>query len=155
MGIKMIDFGSVELKERNKSKALAESESNGWEAEPVEFKYKVAKTGTRMIEMKFKVTDEEAVDIDGVAFTGNHIWDSLYFTEKSAKVTKMKLKSLGYPVNDLVISSDEDIQDLAEALDDEYSATPLRLVTELEDQDGTYDDGTEKKRARVKFINEV
>lgn len=155
MGIKMIDFGSIELKERNKAKALAESEKSGWGAEPVSFKYSVAKTGTRQIEVKYKVTDENAVDVDGETFTNMHVWDSLYFTEKSAKMTKLKLRGLGYPVNDLIISSDEDIQELAETLNDEYIQLPVRLVTEVEDQDGEYDDGTAKKRARVKFINEA
>jgi hypothetical protein len=143
MGIK-IDFGSVEVSERGKAGALSEGT---WEAEPTEFKFSIAKTGTRQIEMTFKVTDEDAVDVDGNSFTGLRVWDSMYFTEKSAKMTKMKLKGLGYPVDDLVVSDDDDIQDLAADLTDSYLQTPVKLVTGLEDRDN----GTQ--RARVKFIN--
>lgn len=155
MGIKMIDFGSIELKEKGAGKALKASDKDGWLAEVQSFKFSKAKTGTLQIEITFKVTDEKAEDIEGTSFTGKRVWDRMFFTEKSAKMTKMKLRGLGYPVNDLVVEGEDDIQDLAEELNDSYVEAKVRLVTEVQDSGYRKDnDGKPVKETRVSFINE-
>jgi hypothetical protein len=158
MGIKRIHFGEdVETNSRGKVKALADSPKAGWEAQLLEAKYKEAKSGNIGIGLVFKVVDEEAVDIDGNSFTGFKQWDDIWFTGKSLKMTKLKLAGLGVDVDNLVIESEEDVQDLAQDLNDQVGLE-IALVTETEEDDygtGQYDDGTQKYRSRVKFINEL
>lgn len=157
MGIKRIDFGNDVEVGGGKVKALASSPKNGWLAEVLDAKYKVAKTGNVGIEITYKITDEEAVDIDGVSFKGKKQWDTIWFSEKSLKMTKIKLRGLGVDVENLIIESEEDVQDLAEQLRDDRGIE-VSLVTEAEEDNygtGEYDDGSQKYKSNVKFVNEV
>jgi hypothetical protein len=165
MGLKRIHFGEdVETNSRGKVKALASSKDNPevckngyWEGQLLEAKYKVAKTGNVGIGFVFKVVDPEAVDIDGTEFTGMKQWDDIWFGEKSLKMTKLKLAGLGVDVDNLIIETEEDVQDLAQDLNDQ-AGLEVALVTEAEEDDygtGEYEDGTQKYKSRVKFINEL
>lgn len=160
MGIKRIHFGEdVETSSRGKRAALASSPKQGWEAQLLEAKYKEAKSGNVGIELTFKVVDEEAVDVDGQEFTGLKQWDSIWFGEKSLKMTKLKLAGLGVDVDNLIIETEEDVQDLAQDLNSE-AGLEVALVTEAEEDDyknGRRDagDDTTYYRSNVKFINEL
>ena len=157
MGIKRVDFGQDVQVGGGKVKALASSPSAGWLAEVVDAKYKVAKTGNVGIEVTYKVTDEEAVDIEGTSFTGKKQWDSIWFSDKSLKMTKIKLRGLGIDVENLIIETEEDIKDLAEQIRDDRGLE-VSLVTQADEDtygSGTYDDGTQKYKSNVKFVNEV
>lgn len=160
MGIKRIDFGQdVEVGSGGKVKALASSPSAGWLAEVLEVKYVTSKSSDNVgIEVVYKITDEEAVDIDGTSFTGKKQWDKIWFSGKSLKMTKIKLRGLGVDVENLIIEDETDVQDLAEQLKEEARGLEVSLVTEAEEDNygsGTYDDGTQKYRSNVKFVNEV
>ena len=162
MGIKRIDFGNdVEVSKGGKVKALASSPSSGWLAEVLEAKYITSKSSDNVgIEVVYKVTDEEAVDIDGTPFTGKKQWDRMWFGSGSQKINKIKLTALigEDETNALVIESEEDVKDLAERLRDESRGMEVALVTEAKEDNygsGTYDDGTQKFKSEVKFVNEV
>lgn len=157
MGIKRIDFGNDVEVGGGKVKALQTSPKSGWLAEVLDAKYKVAKTGNIGIEVTYKITDEEAVDIDGVSFAGKKQWDTIWFSEKSLKMTKIKLRGLGVDVEHLIVETEEDIQDLATQLREDRGLE-VSLVTEAEEDTygtGEYDDGTQKYKSNVKFVNEV
>ena len=158
MGISRIDFGNdVEVKEGGKVKALA---TGIWLAEVLGAKYKVAKTGNVGIELTYKVTDEEAADIEGTSFVGKRQWDTIWFSEKSLKMTKIKLRALlgRDEVEALIIEDESDIQDLAARLREEVVGSEVKLVVETEEDSfgtGLYEDGTQKFKANIKFVNEV
>lgn len=160
MGIKRIDFGNdVEVAKGGKVKALQTSPKSGWLAEVLDAKYTTSKSTDNVgIEVTYKITDEEAVDIDGNPFTGKKQWDTVWFSEKSLKMTKLKLAGLGVEVETLIIEDEADVQDLAEQLREETRGLEVSLVTEATEDNygsGTYDDGTQKYRSNVKFVNEV
>lgn len=162
MGIKRIDFGQdVEVASGGKVKALQSSPSAGWLAEVLEAKYITSKSSDNVgIEVVYKVTDEEAVDIEGTSFTGKKQWDRMWFGSGSQKINKIKLTALigADETNSLVIESEADVQDLAERLRDETRGLEVSLVTEAKEDNygsGTYDDGTQKFKSEVKFVNEV
>jgi len=167
MGIKRIDFGKdVEVSRGGKVKALQPSSESansdvvkrGYLAEVLEVKYKVAKSGNIGIGFVWKVTEEDAVDIDGTSFTGKKVWDDIWFGEKSLKMTKLKLDGLGVDVDNLIIESEEDVQELAEGLRDDVVGVEFAIVTDTEEDnygDGTYEDGTQKYRTRLAFVNSV
>lgn len=162
MGIKRIDFGQdVEVASGGKVKALQSSPSAGWLAEVLEAKYITSKSTDNVgIEVVYKVTDEEAVDIEGNSFTGKKQWDRMWFGSGSQKINKIKLTALigADETNSLVIESEADVQDLAERLRDETRGLEVSLVTEAKENNhggGTYDDGTQKYKSEVKFVNEV
>ena len=157
MGIKRVDFGQDVQVGGGKVKALATSPKNGWLAEVLDAKYVVAGTGNVGIEVTYKVTDEEAVDIEGTSFTGKKQWDKIWFSEKSLKMTKLKLRGLGIDVENLIIEVEEDVKDLAEQIREDRGLE-VSLVTEAEEDNygsGEYPDGTQKYKSNVKFINEV
>jgi hypothetical protein len=162
MGIKRIDFGNdVEVSKGGKVKALQSSPSAGWLAEVLEAKYITSKSSDNVgIEVIYKVTDEEAVDVEGTAFTGKKQWDRMWFGSGSQKINKIKLTALigEDETNALVIESEEDVKDLAERLRDECRGLEVSLVTEAKEDDygnGQYDDGTQKYKSEIKFVNEV
>lgn len=158
MGIKRVDFGNDVEVASGKVKALQTSPSSGWLAEVLDAKYKASKSTDNVgIEVTYKVTDEEAVDIDGTPFTGKKQWDTIWFAGKSLKMTKIKLRGLGVDVENLIIETEEDVKDLAEQIREDRGLE-VALVTEAEEDNygtGTYDDGTQKYRSNVKFVNEV
>lgn len=147
MGISRIDFGQVE---GNKFGVLAESDSDGWLAEAVGFKFKAASTGNFGIEVTYKITDEAAVDVDGEPYKGK-AWDRFWFSTKAASVTKDKLAVLGVDVSELVIEDENDIKDLVTDLSEDAVGTAVRLVTVVEPD---YKDET-KQRSNVKYVNEA
>jgi hypothetical protein len=157
MGITVIDFGNVELKGRGNVKALAESaKGEAWEAEVVDVSYGVSsQKKSPYIEVVYKVTDENAVDIDGEPFKGK-VWDKIWFSSKAAGIAKSKLETLGYDTSELHVRNEDDIKDLAADLKAERLGTPVGLVTyNEEDESGaTYKDGTPKQWTRVRFVNE-
>jgi hypothetical protein len=162
MGIKRIDFGNdVEVAKGGKVKALASSPSSGWLAEVLDVKYSKSKSSDNVgVEVTYKVTDEEAVDIAGNSFTGKKQWDTLWFGSGSQKLNKIKLTALigADETNSLVIESEEDVQDLAERMRAEIRGVEVSLVTEAEEDNygnGQYDDGTQKFKSNIKFVNEV
>jgi hypothetical protein len=162
MGIKRIDFGQdVEIASGGKVKALASSPSSGWLAEVLDAKYITSKSSDNVgIEVVYKVTDEEAVDIDDTKFTGKKQWDRMWFGSGSQKINKIKLTALigADETNALVIESEEDVKDLAERLREEVRGAEVSLVTEAQEDNygsGTYDDGTQKFKSEIKFVNEV
>jgi arginyl-tRNA synthetase len=148
MGVVRIDFGSVELKERKAFKALADNSKV--RAITRGFKFGHAGTGTPFIEVKYEIDDDEARDIDGGTDYGS-LWDKIYFSEKSVKMAKMKLKALGVDVDSLVIEDDQDLQDLVEDMRDTLTDRDVVLVTENEP---SFKDET-VPITRVKFINEA
>lgn len=160
MGLnRVIDFGKdVEVASGGKVKALQTSPKGGWLAEVVGAKYVTSKSTDNIgIEVTYKVTDEEAVDIEDTSFTGKKQWDTVWFSEKSLKMTKIKLAGLGVDVDNLVIADEGDVQDLAEQLRDEVGRE-VYLVTEAERDtygNGQYDDGTDKYKSQVRFVNAV
>lgn len=160
MGIKRIDFGrDVEVASGGKVKALASSPSSGWLAEVLDVKYVTSKSSDNVgIEVTYKITDEEAVDVAGNSFTGKKEWDKIWFGGKSLKMTKIKLRGLGIDVENLIIEDETDVQDLAEQLRDEARGLEVSLVTEAVEDNyggGEYEDGTQKYKSNVKFVNEV
>lgn len=160
MGIKRVDFGQdVQVASGGSVKALQTSPSSGWLAEVLEVKYVTSKSSDNVgIEVTYKVTDEEAVDIEGASFTGKKQWDKIWFSGKSLKMTKIKLAGLGVDVETLVIEDEADVQDLAAQLREEALGLEVSLVTEAEEDNygtGEYKDGTQKYRSNVKFVNEV
>lgn len=160
MGLnRVIDFGKdVQVASGGKVKALQTSPKTGWLAEVLAAKYVTSKSSDNIgIEVTYKVTDEAAVDIDGESFTGKKQWDTVWFSEKSLKMTKIKLDGLGVDVDNLVIADDADVQDLAEHLRGEIGREVV-LVTEAEEDNygtGEYPDGTQKYKSNVKFVNQV
>lgn len=148
MGITRIDFGSVELKERKAFKALADGSKV--RAVAKSFKYDKAGTGTPYIEVKYEIDDDDAVDIDGGRDFGG-LWDKIYFSEKSVKMAKLKLKGLGVDVDSLVIESEDDLRDLVEMMRDEVTDTEVLLITENEP---SFKDESVPV-TRVKFINSL
>lgn len=162
MGIKRIDFGQdVEVAKGGKVKALASSPSQGWLAEVLDAKYTKAKNTDNVgIEVTYKVTDEEAVDIEDNSFTGKKQWDTIWFGGKSLKMTKIKLAGLGVDVENLIIESEEDVQELAEQLRDEARGLEVSLVTEAIEDDYKNDrrkpdDDEVYYKSNVRFVNEV
>lgn len=160
MGIKRVDFGQdVQVNKPGKVKALATSPSKGWLAEILDIKFTASKSSDNVgLEVTFKVTDEEAVDVAGNEYTGKKEWDRIWFGGKSLKMTKLKLEGLGVDVENLIIETEEDVKDLAEQLREEARGLEVSIVTEaVEDSygGGEYDDGTQKYKSNVKFINEV
>lgn len=162
MGVSRIDFGNdVEIASGSKVKALATSPSTGWLAEVVDAKFKVASSTKNVgIEVTYKVTDEDAVDIEGNSFVGKKQWDSIWFSTKSLKMTKIKLRGLFGTdfVDNLIIEDEDDIKALATQIRDEVRGSEVSLVTEAEEDNygtGEYDDGTQKYKSNVKFVNEV
>lgn len=145
MGITRIDFGSVELKERKSFKPLADGSKVRAVAKG--FKYDKAQTGTPYIEVKYEITDDDAEDIDGGKDFGG-LWDKIYFSEKSVKMAKLKLKGLGVDVDSLVIESEDDLRDLVEMMRDDITDTEVLLITENEEWN-------DEPRTRVKFINSI
>ena len=160
MGIKRVDFGQdVQVNKGGKVKALATSPSKGWLAEVLDVKYTASKSSDNVgIEVTFKVTDEDAVDVAGNEYTGKKEWDRIWFSGKSLKMTKLKLEGLGVDVENLIIETEEDVQDLAEQLREEARGMEVSIVTEAVEDNyggGEYPDGTQKYKSNVKFINEV
>lgn len=160
MGIKRIDFGNdVEVGSGGKIKALATSPSAGWLASVLEVKYITSKSSDNVgIEVVYKITDEEAVDIEGTAFAGKKQWHKMWFGEGSLKMTKLALRGLGVDVESLIIESEEDVRDLAEQIRGDAVGLEVALVTEAKEDNygtGQYDDGTQKYKSEVRFINEV
>lgn len=153
MGITRIDFGNdVEIASSNG----AALDTGTWVAEVVSAEYKVAKTGNVGIEVKYKVTDEKAKDVEGEPFT-RHVWDSVWFSAKSLKMTKIKLKGLGVDVDTLIVESEEDVQDLAAELLD-TRGQEVKLVTEaIVDTYKTErnEDGETVYKTNVKFVNSL
>ena len=148
MGITRIDFGSVELKERKGFKAL--EDGSKVRAVAKSFKSDKAGTGTPYIEVKYEIDDEDARDIDGGTDYGS-LWDKIYFSEKSVRMAKLKLRGLGVDVDSLVIESEDDLRDLVEVMRDEVTDQEVILVTENEP---SFKDES-VMITRVKFINEV
>ena len=158
MGIKRVDFGNDVEIASGKVKALATSPSSGWLAEVLDAKYKASKSTDNVgIEVTYKITDEEAVDIDGTPFTGKKQWDTIWFGGKSLKMTKIKLRGLGVDVENLIIETEEDVKDLAEQIREDRGLEVSLVSEAVEDNYGTgeYDDGTQKYKSNVKFVNEV
>lgn len=160
MGLRRVDFGTdVEVASGGKVKALATSPKHGWLAQVLSATYVTSKSSDNVgIEVVYKVTDEEAVDVDGTTFVGKKQWDKIWFSGKSLKMTKIKLAGLGVDVDNLVIEDEADVQDLASQLRDIAVGVEVTLVTEAEEDNygsGTYDDGTQKFRSNVKFVNAV
>lgn len=169
MGIKRIDFGNVEVSRGSKVKALRPSNhkdnsqdvvKRGYLAEVAEVKYNVAGTGNIGIKVTWKVTEEDAVDIDGTSYVGRKVWDNLWFGEKSLKMTKLKLAGLlgDAEVDNLVIENEADVQDLAERLQEEVLGVEFAIVTDTEEStynNGVYDDGTQRYDTRLAFVNPV
>lgn len=159
MGLARIDFGN-DVEVGGKTKALASSPTSGWLAEVQSVSYTKSKSSDNVgVEVVYKITDEDAVDVDGTPFKGRQ-WDTLWFSEKSLKITKLKLLTfLGADdTNNLVIETNEDIQDLAETLRDVLVGQEFALVTEAKENNwgtGTYPDGTQKYKSEVSFVNEV
>jgi hypothetical protein len=145
MGIARLDFGSVEVKSGGGRKALAEGSKVLAEAK--KFEFKTSQAGNPMIAVTYEVTDENAVDIDGGTEYGR-LFDNIVFTEKAAKMAKLKLKGLGYEVDQLVIEDVEDVKDLAEDLKDNFTDQEVYLTTENEE----YNDVV---RSKVRWVNEV
>ncbi len=148
MGITRIDFGSVELKERSTFKPL--EDGSKVRAIAKSFKYDKAGTGTPFIEVKYEIDDDDAVDIDGGKDYGS-IWDKIYFSSKSVKMAKLKLRGLGVDVDSLVIETEDDLRDLVETMRDEVTDQEVILVTENEP---SFKDES-VMITRVKFINSV
>lgn len=144
MGIARLDFGSVETKTggrkalKDGSKVLAEARK---------FEFKTSQAGNPMIKVTYEVVDENAEDVDGGTEYGR-LYDNIVFTEKAAKMAKLKLKGLGYEVDQLVIEDVEDVKDLAADLTDSFMDQPVLITVENED----YND---KPQSRVKWVNEV
>jgi hypothetical protein len=162
VGIKRVDFGQdVEVGTGGKIKALQTSPSAGWLAEVLDVKYVTSKSSDNVgIEVTYKVTDEEAVDVDGNAFAGKKQWDKIWFSGKSLKMTKIKLRGLGVDVENLIIESETDVQDLAEQLRDEARGLEVALVTEAKEDEyknnrRKSDDDETYYKSEVKFVNEV
>lgn len=160
IGLTRVDFGNdVDVASGGKVKALASSEKTGWLAEVVGASFVTAKsTGNVGIEVIYKVTDEDAVDIDGNSFVGKKQWDKIWFGAKSLKITKIKLQGLGIDVDNLIIEVEEDVRDLAETIRDKALGQEVSLITEAREDDygtGEYDDGTQKYKSEVVFVNAV
>lgn len=160
MGIARVDFGQdVEVAKGGKRKALASSPKSGWLAQVLEVNYKTSKSSDNVgIEVVYKLTDEEAVDIDGEPFTGRKQWDTIWFGGKSLKMTKLKLDGLGVDVENLIIENEADVQELAEVLRGDIVGEEFSIVTEAEEDNygsGEYEDGTQKYKSNLKFVNAV
>lgn len=149
MGInRVIDLGSVEGPARPSRVPLAEGT---WLAEVTKFSFVEANSGNVGIEVIYKVTDDEAVNTDGEPFKGR-VWDTLWFSDKSLKMTKGKLQALGVDVNSTVIESDDDLKDFVADLKDNFVGAEVKIVTEVEESEYQ---GKTRERARVKFVNEL
>jgi hypothetical protein len=149
MGInRVIDLGSVEGPAKPSRVPLAEGT---WLAEATKFSFVEANSGNVGIEVVYKVTDDEAVNTDGEPFKGR-VWDTLWFSDKSLKMTKGKLQALGVDVDSTIIESDDDLKDFVADLKDNFIGTEVKLVTEVEESEYN---GKERVRARVKFVNEL
>lgn len=148
MGInRVIELSNVETKKRSKHPL----DEGTWLAEAAGFKFVEANSGNVGIEVTYKVTDEDALNTEGEPFTGR-IWDTMWFSEKSLKMTKMKLDGLGVDVDSVVITSNEDLKDFVADLKDNFTGAEVKLVTRLEEDEYQ---GKERTRARVAFVNEV
>jgi len=146
MGIARLDFGSVEVKSGGGRKALVDGSKVLAEAR--KFEFKTSQAGNPMIKVTYKVTDEKAEDVDGGQEFGN-LFDNIVFTEKAVKMAKLKLKGLGYEVDELVIESVEDVKDLAADLTDNFLEQEVIITVENEES-------TEYGvQSRVKWVNQV
>lgn len=148
MGINYnVDLGGVEVKERKEYKLLDFEDGDAVEAVVKSFKFKVSSAKNPMVEVKYEITDDNYVDVDGGTDYGS-VWDNIVFTEKAAKMAKLKLLGLGYDgVNDLKIESKEDFLDFVEDLKDNYLDTPVVLILEHDEYNG-------KTKAKVRFVNQ-
>lgn len=145
MGLARIDFGSTEVKERKTFKPLADGSKVL--AEAVKFEYKKSSNDNPMIAVTYKVTDENAKDVDGGTDFGN-VFDNIVFSEGAAKMTKLKLLGLGYEVDDLVIETTDDVKDLVEDLKDNFLNKEVILVIDNQEWN-------DKVSSKAKFINRV
>jgi hypothetical protein len=145
MGIARLDFGSVEVKSGGGRKAL--KDGSKVLAEAKKFEFKTSQAGNPMIAVQYEVVDENAEDVDGGQDYGR-LFDNIVFTEKAVKMAKLKLKGLGYEVDDLVIEDVEDVKDLAEDLRENFMDQPVVITVENEE----YND---VERSKVRWINEV
>jgi hypothetical protein len=149
MGInRVIDLGTVEGPAKPSRVPLAEGT---WLAEAAKFSFVEANSGNVGIEVVYKVTDDEAVNEDGEPFKGR-VWDTMWFSEKSLKMTKGKLQGLGVDVDSVVVTSDEDLKDFVADLKDNFVGAEVKVVTEVEESEYQ---GKERRKARVKFINSI
>lgn len=144
MGIPRLDFGSVETKSGGR-KALVDGSKVLAEAR--KFEFKTSQAGNPMIKVTYEVVDENATDVDGGKEYGR-LFDNIVFTEKAVKMAKLKLKGLGYEVDDLVIEEVEDVKDLASDLTDNFMDQPVNIEVENEE----YNDNMQ---SRVKWVNAV
>jgi hypothetical protein len=150
MGINVsIDLGATEVKDRREFKPLniEEGEKLRVRAEAKGFKFKKSQNGNYMVEVKFEVDEEDAVDIDGGSDVGS-IFDNMVFTAKAAKLLKLKLRGLSYDgAETLVINDVDDIKELVEDLKENYVGQPVELTVYNEEYDG-------KVRTKVQWINQ-
>lgn len=149
MGInRVIDLGTVEGPAKPSRIPLAEGT---WLAEAAKFSFVEANSGNVGIEVVYKVIDDEAVNKDGEPFKGR-VWDTMWFSDKSLKMTKGKLQSLGVDVDSVVITSDDDLKDFARDLKDDFTGTEVKIVTEVEESEYQ---GKTREKTRVKFVNSL
>lgn len=149
MGInRVIDLGAVEGPAKPSRVPLAEGT---WLAETSKFSFVEANSGNVGIEIVFKVTDDDAVNEDGEPFKGR-VWDTMWFSDKSLKMTKGKLQSLGVDVDSVVVTSDDDLKDFVRDLKDDFMGVEVKIVTEIEESEYQ---GKERRKTRVKFINSL
>jgi hypothetical protein len=149
MGInRVIDMGTVEGPAKPSRVPLSEGT---WLAEVTKFSFVEANSGNVGIEVVYKVTDDEATNTDGEPFKGR-VWDTMWFSDKSLKMTKGKLQALGVDVDSVVITSDDELKDFVRDLKDDFTGAEVKLVTEVEESEYQ---GKTRERARVKFVNEL
>lgn len=149
MGInRVIDLGTVEGPAKPSRVPLAEGT---WLAETTKFSFVEANSGNVGIEVVYKITDDEAVNTDGEPFKGR-VWDTMWFSDKSLKMTKGKLQSLGVDVDSVVVTSDDDLKDFVRDLKDDFTGTEVKIVTEVEESEYQ---GKTREKARVKFVNSL
>lgn len=145
MGLARIEFSSVEIKSGGR-KAL--KDGSKVLAEATKFEFKTSAAGNAMIKVQYKVTDEEAVDVDGGTDFGP-LYDNIVFAATSAKMAKLKLKGLSYDgLDDLVIEDVQDVKDLAADLRDNYVGQEVVIEVVNEEYE-------EKVSSKVKWVNSV
>lgn len=139
-----IEFSAVETKSGGR-KAL--KDGSKVLAEATKFEFKTSQAGNPMIKVQYKVTDENAVDVDGGDEYGA-LFDNIVFTEKAAKMAKLKLAGLQYEVDELVIEDVQDVKDLAADLRDKFTGQVVQIEVENEE----YND---KVSSKVRWVNKV
>lgn len=146
MGMSRLDIGGAEASGGGGRKPL--KDGSKVLAEAAKFEFKTSQAGNPMIKVRYKVTDENAEDVDGGKDYGQ-LFDNIVFSEKAIGITKGKLQALQYDgLSDLVVEDVEDVKDLAADLQDNYVGQEVVLVTENEE----YND---KWSSKVKFVNSV